>query len=249
MKYIQLRKSKPANESAANDELAAESYSQSGEDLIIKYVSKNHLGIDRPSYLDIGAYDPVVFSNTYLFYKLGAKGVLVEPDRELAKKIRDHRPRDRVLNVGVSDKSMTRNFYLVSPATLNTFSKEEFEQYKIFYPGTTLRKVVPTKIVSINSLIEKYFKNGLDLLSIDVEGLDYKILSSINLKRCRPSVISIETVKYENNDTWTKPKDIASFMYKNSYFLYADTFINSIFVDKKKWLDNKQPKLKNFEGR
>ncbi len=225
------------------------SYSQSGEDLIIDYVLTNHFSVEKATYLDIGAYDPIKFSNTYLLYKKGGRGVLVEPDPDLVKNIAQKRPGDRVLNVGISDKDSTQDFYLVSPPTLNTFSKKDYEQYKLFYPGTTLRGTVKMEVLSATRLLDKYIKDGLDLLSIDVEGLDYKILSSINFKKNRPTVICIESVKYEKGNTWTKPKDIPRYLYKNGYFLYADTFINSIYVDKDKWIKNGQPNLNNFEGR
>lgn len=225
------------------------SFAQSGEDLVIDYVLKNHLDVTSPTYLDIGAYDPVIFSNTYLFYQAGCSGVLIEPDPELAYSLRQKRPKDKVLNIGISKSAGEQNFYLVNPPTLNTFSKKEFEQYKLFYPNTELRKVVKTKTLPLNTILEKYFDKGLDLLSIDVEGLDYEILSSFNLDKYRPKVICIETVKYKNGNTWIKPKDIPSYLYKNSYFLYADTFINTIFVDQKAWVANNQPALKNFNGR
>lgn len=224
------------------------SFSQSGEDLIIKYILKNHLGVDKPSYLDIGAYDPTYLSNTYLFYKEGLSGVLVEPDPDLAKKIQDVRTRDTVLNIGVSKNKDSRDFYLMTPATLNTFSSKEYEQYRIFHPDSLLRGKVKTRTLPINDILKKHFSDKIDILSLDVEGLDYEILSSINFSRYRPSVICVETVEYKNGDTYVKPKDVASLLYKNSYFMYADTFINSIFVDKHKWDSAKQPKLVNFGG-
>ena len=55
------------------------SYSQQGEDLIILDIFR-HLRLKRPSYLDIGAWEPVKSNNTYLFYRLGSRGVLVEPN-------------------------------------------------------------------------------------------------------------------------------------------------------------------------
>jgi glycosyltransferase involved in cell wall biosynthesis len=55
------------------------SYSQCGEDIIIDFLL-TWLKIKNPTYLDIGANDPVKLSNTYYFYKKGSRGVLIEPD-------------------------------------------------------------------------------------------------------------------------------------------------------------------------
>ena len=54
-------------------------YSQYGEDLILSSAIE-YLKIDENiSYLDIGANHPMSLSNTYLLYKQGASGVLIEP--------------------------------------------------------------------------------------------------------------------------------------------------------------------------
>jgi FkbM family methyltransferase len=224
------------------------SYSQSGEDLVIDYAFKAHLGVDNPTYLDIGAHHPKTINNTYLFYERGCRGVLVEPDPELAANIRRVRPQDTVLNVGITESEGEADFYLITPSTLNTFSLKEFEQYKIFHHAK-LRDTVTVKTLPINAVLKKHFSKGLDLLSIDVEGLDYQIVSSIDLKKYRPKVVCLESVEYTGGDTYVKSKKLASYLYKNGYFLYADTFINSIFVDETAWAKSNQPKLKNFIGR
>ena len=58
------------------------SYSQSGEDLIIRFIFES-LKILKPNYLDIGAFKPFELSNTALFYENGCTGVLVEPNPDL----------------------------------------------------------------------------------------------------------------------------------------------------------------------
>ena len=58
---------------------ATPSYSQSGEDVIAKMIFE-YLHVKQPSYLDIGAWLPQAGNNTYLFYSLGGRGVLVEPN-------------------------------------------------------------------------------------------------------------------------------------------------------------------------
>src|SRR5687767_14108710 len=76
------------------------SYAQCGEDLIVDYVF-TALGVQGPTYLDIGANDPVSLSNTYLFYRRRCAGVCVEPNPPLCEAFRRKRPRDHCLNVGV----------------------------------------------------------------------------------------------------------------------------------------------------
>jgi hypothetical protein len=77
------------------------SYSQSGEDLIVKFLLEMMLGKRPKKYLDIGANHPFYISNTALLYAEGGAGILVEPDPYFAKLLRNKRPRDRVLQSGI----------------------------------------------------------------------------------------------------------------------------------------------------
>lgn len=224
------------------------SFSQCGEDLIVDFVLKNHLSISIPKYLDIGANDPVKFNNTYYFYLRSSTGVLIEPDPDLVRLIKRSRKKDIILPVGISDNAGKKNLYLMDPHTLNTFSSREAKLYPKFYPGVKPRGVQKTEMVTINQVINKYFPNGVDFLSIDIEGLDKIVIEDLNFDKCRPTVICIESMIYGEKKSLTKSKIIAQFLYKKSYFKYADTFVNTIFVDRLEWEKKGQPVLKNMEG-
>ena len=106
-------------------EYADETFSQCGEDRILAFLF-SQLAIPTPRYLDVGTWHPCVGNNTYLFYRAGAKGVCVEPNPDLAPLIREKRPRDEVLNVGVSaEKSGPCHYYLFEDCQFNTFDAEE----------------------------------------------------------------------------------------------------------------------------
>ena len=57
----------------------------------------------------------------------------------------------------------------------------------------------------------------------------------INWEKYRPKCVCVETISYEKNKEPEKLKKIIKLMQDNNYLLYADTFINSIFVDKYQW--------------
>lgn len=97
------------------------SFSQSGEDLIVKFIIDN-LGINKPTYIDIGAHHPYFISNTALFYKNGCRGINIEPDPPLFKVFLKYRKEDVNLNIGISDCNSESDFYIISASTLNTFS-------------------------------------------------------------------------------------------------------------------------------
>lgn len=212
------------------------SYSQCGEDLILAHLFYEYLKIDKPVYLDIGAHHPTYLSNTYFFYQNKSNGVCIEPDVQQIQKIKRKRPRDICLNVGVtaSDENEA-DFYVMSSKTLSTFSKEEAQIFQSKH-GKKIKKIVPVKLLNINNILEEYFTTCPDFISLDVEGLDFDILKSLDFEKFRPIAIITETLNYSINRIDQKKEfDIIEFMKTKGYFIYADTFINTIFVDEKKW--------------
>src|SRR5947208_479267 len=77
------------------------SYSQSGEDLVASFLFDYIMKLDKPSYMDVGACHPTIHNNTYLFYLRGARGVLVEPNVAMIPSLKETRPGDTVLNIGI----------------------------------------------------------------------------------------------------------------------------------------------------
>jgi FkbM family methyltransferase len=222
------------------------SYSQSGEDIIIDFIFDT-LEHKTRRYLDVGAHDPIALSNTYYFYKQGHYGVFVEPDPDLYKNFKRHRPEDKGLNVGVgSGEDRKESFYLMEPSTLNTFSKHESEVYQQFYSWVKVRGVKKIKLIDINKIFLKYFRSGIDLLSVDTEGMDFEIIQSIDFESYRPVVVCVETAVYVNKNTLRKHTEIIDLLKKRGYFVYADTFVNTIFVDRKKWEEAGRAKLEDF---
>lgn len=211
------------------------SYSQCGEDMIINFLFENYLRIPVPSYIDIGAHHPAYLSNTYFLYQRGSKGVCVEPDPFLFKIIEKTRKRDICLNCGVGTGfEKVSDFYLMSEKTLNTFSKKEAERYQN-YGNHKIEDIIQIPLIPINEIIEKFFPSHPNLISLDVEGFDYDILNSFNFEKYRPEVFCIETLTYVQDKSEQKINKTINLMEKNNYVVYADTFINTIFVDKTSW--------------
>jgi FkbM family methyltransferase len=209
------------------------SYAQCGEDLIVQFILQG-LRIARPTYLDLGAHHPVKLSNTYLFYRQGGTGVCVEPDPTLFKLLKRKRPRDTCLNVGVGLIAGTANFHVMTSKTLSTFSKEEAERYQS-YGGQNIEAIVSVPIIPINQLIRKYFQTPPHFMSIDIEGLDLEVLQQLDFNTIRPTVLCVETLTYTEDRTEHKRTELIDFVCSNNYLLYADTYINSIFVERSAW--------------
>jgi FkbM family methyltransferase len=225
---------------------ATHSYSQCGEDLIVNILLLENLKRRQIAYLDVGAHHPVYLSNTYLFYQRGFNGVCVEPDAEMCIQIRKKRPRDLCLNIGIgTGNETTADFYTMSTRTLNTFSLEEARRYES-YGSQKIEKVEKVSLHSMNSIIERYFRPCPNFVSLDIEGMELKILQNFDFARHRPEVFCIETLTYTEDNSEKKITEVNHLMEQNGYFVYADTYINTIFVDRMAWDQRTLPILRGL---
>jgi FkbM family methyltransferase len=210
------------------------SFSQTGEDLIINFIFQTK-GLSSFSYLDIGANHPYYMSNTHSFYQNGNRGINIEPNPTLFKLLEKYRPNDINLNIGISDSTTELTYYFFDIPALNTFSKEEKDKYIGFGHKLIAESIV--KVDTIESIINKHF-NAIfpNVLFVDVEGLDFDIIKSIDFtKRSLPNVICVETLSYSNDNTGAKNLQMIEYIKSKGYFLYADTYINTIFVNEEFW--------------
>jgi len=206
------------------------SYSQCGEDLIVNYIFQNIIKNPKPSYIDIGAHHPFNLSNTALFYKKGYKGINIEPNPLLIKQFKKHRKKDVNLNIGIGEREGKFAFYNLSDPALSTFVKEEAE-ILIKNNRVSLIEELNLDILPINSVIEKYSNSKFpNFLSLDVEGLDEKILHTIDFNFSAPDVICVETIKYGTDGKYSKNDSIINFLTSKGYCMYGETRINTIFI-------------------
>ena len=205
------------------------SYAQAGEDLIIEYLLAS-LNIKDVTYLEIGTNEPVLCNNTYRFYRKGCRGVCIEPDPGMFKAIKDKRPRDTVLNVGIGISDQKEAPFYLFPGVLNSWSTFSAAEANIRKTESGLQyDIIQVPLHTINSIIDTYFQICPNFISIDVEGLDLDILKSLDFNRFRPEVICVETISFSITNQEEKQQETINFMHSKGYITYADTHINTIF--------------------
>ncbi len=204
------------------------SWSQSGEDRIAAFVLEQ-LGVTRPLYLDLGAHHPTRLSNTYLFYRLGARGVLVEANPALHEQLRRKRPKDTCLNMAVATEDGSVSLHVMDASTLSTTSQQDAQSYRDH--GHEILRTVEVPALTPASLLARHLPRTPDLVSLDVEGLDLEIVRAWPFDSHRPTVFVIETLEYTRDHDERKLTEIGDAMADRGYLAYADTHINTIFVD------------------
>lgn len=214
------------------------SHAQFGEDVIVNDLLAD-LRVQNISYVDIGANNPQFISNTFLFYERGFTGVLVEPNPYLCGKLRMVRPRDTVLNFGVGfdDDVKEADFYMFSEEAdgLSTFSADEakhWEEVGLDGKKHKIERVWRMPLLGINDIIERYFTECPDFVSIDVEGWDLEILRTLDFEKYSPAVFCVETLAYRGDGTTYRNEKVAAFLESAGYAPYRETYANTIFVNK-----------------
>lgn len=160
------------------------SYAQHGEDKLVEQLLPRRVH----SFIDIGANDGVLFSNTYKFAKLGAIGLCIEPSRSSFFKLKlNHlfHCKIKCIRIGISDQVGT--MFLNEDGYENVLSKFSKSYNSNSYPVET---------TTLDELIQRFpIFNEVDLVSIDVEGLEDNVLKGAGDSLMKAKIIIIETDK------------------------------------------------------
>ncbi len=204
------------------------SFSQEGEDLILtRFIGEQKEGF----YVDVGAHHPQRFSNTYLFYLKGWKGINIDAMPKSMEIFQKIRPRDINLEIAIADISEELIYYLFEESALNSFSKKVVDEYIALDIPVVSQTTIRT--YTLSKVLEQYvpINQDIDFLSIDVEGLDYQVLSSNDWEKYRPKLVLIEMLSLDKSLEYLNNSKIALFMQQNEYALCAKSFNTLIFKD------------------
>lgn len=209
------------------------SYSQCGEDLIVEYVFRLR-GIERPSYIDIGANHPFSLSNTASLYERGCRGINIDPNPQTIMLFNEHRPKDVNINVAIADKSGESDFFVMEDRTLSTLSIVERDH--LVAHGLRQLEITKVRIMTLPDIIQNYCRSVFpDFMSIDVEGMELSILKSTDFEKSYPKVICVEIAEYSPIGAGGRRTDIVEFLTSKNYFEYAHTNLNAIMVRDDFW--------------
>lgn len=138
--------------------------------------------------------------------KTRSKVLLVEPVPYLFEKLKINYPESKRFifeNVAVNDGSI-QSFYYVKKDAVNKLEQlpHWYDQLGSFYKENILKHLdgvlaahiqeVTIEGFTLNELFKRNNVEFLDLLHIDTEGYDWKILSQLDLKKYKPTIILFE---------------------------------------------------------
>jgi FkbM family methyltransferase len=197
-------------------------YSQCGQD---KFLNEQIFKDKRNGFfVEIGAHDGIGYSNTYYFEKLGWKGICIEPHPEVFNKLKLNRS-CTCLQLCVSNVNGQVDFLKVNGHfdEIREYPEMLSGIYQSYDPKHLLRVEKEIKafggsvehIKVESSTLRDIFKDHnvhyVDFLSIDTEGNEYDILTSIDFSK-----VTIKTIAVEVNFKSTK---IYDFLTSRGYVL------------------------------
>lgn len=162
------------------------SYSQYGEDLLIKLVLPEPKA--KGFYVDVGCHHPRRGSNTYGLYRRGWRGLLIDLEEMKVLACRLRRRRDTAVVAAVSDREQEVSIYspgeFSTNATINLSSVPSPHGYR---PIGRIHTTTLTHLLDAHQVPRDF-----ELLSVDVEGADYEVIKGLDFERYRPRVICVE---------------------------------------------------------
>jgi FkbM family methyltransferase len=161
-------------------------------------------GGDHLTFIQIGAFDGVIQDplRKYIVSR-GWRGVMVEPQPEPARKLRELYKDDSritVLQAALDRRPGVRSLFMVnSPdapawaAMLASFQKEVILKHADHIPGIeNMVAEVAIDCITFDSVLKHLPEGELDLLQIDTEGADGLVLSLFPFERIKPAIVHWE---------------------------------------------------------
>ena len=200
-------------------------YAQEGEDLILETF---FYGISNGFFVDIGAYAPIKYSNTYLFYMKGWRGINIDARPESMKDFKKIRPEDINLEVAVGQNEEILTYYMFDEPAINGFSKQVSEDRHANTPYK-IQRTVEMPLRRLESILDENIKPDkvIHFMSIDVEGLDLEVLKSNNWDKYKPLMMLVEISVVTEGLGIGSPIDI--FLVDKGYKLVAKTYRTSFY--------------------
>ena len=216
------------------DRKLIQTYSQSGEDLLLKkYFNRKIWSNHKGFYVDIGAYDPIKYSNTQLFYQYGWNGINIDATPGSMKQFNKLRKRDINLEFAVGSDNQAKTYYISNYfQNINTFSRDFLKQNDL---ENKINNKIKLKTKRLSSILDKYLEvnQSIDFMTIDVEGMEESVLKSNNWEKYRPRILVVEIPGINFLEAINHP--ISQYILENKYFpfdktiLYGENNIGSVF--------------------
>lgn len=178
--------------------------------------------------LIVGAYDGVENDPLARFVlRRACRGVFVEPQSQAFGRLRANlgqRPGFEFVNAAIDERSGTREFFEVDTqdgelpgwtAQLASFSRQHIEKHEQRAPGVSARiRSREVQTLAFDDVLDRFAIRELDVLQIDAEGFDARLLALFPFHRMRPGVLHYEIAHMTSDDRQATRARLEAFGYR-----------------------------------
>ncbi len=204
-------------------------FSQYGEDIVYDRV----INLKREGFfVDVGCYHPTKYNNTYKLYKRGWRGINIDLDDIKIQAFNLRRPGDINVLCAVSDEEAAVPLYASGFYSL-TQTLDPESAMKTAGAGLT-PKVRHVQTKTLTSIIDqtRYKDCKIDLLSVDVEGFELKVLKSLDFERFQPKIVVVESQARALNQVLNS--EVYRYLTARGYDLFNWTGPSLLFIHPRK---------------
>ena len=177
-------------------------YSQFDEDIFLtEFFKKKKKG----KFVDLGAFHPIRYNNTYLLYRKGWNGTNIDLNQTSIDMFNIVRSRDNNKCALISNKRNKKE---------TVYFEHNFSAGNSINLINDPQKILTKEKIMTSSTFNDLVQHKFDFLNIDLEGHDYIVLKTIDLKYYQPNLICVEIL--ENSKDKNK---IFKFMEDNKFKL------------------------------
>lgn len=175
-------------------------YGQNKEDEVINNLIVSRYGANfKGTILDLGANDGITLSNSRFFIENGWNGILIEAGKLPYEKLMTTvLPNTIAINCALGNQNGSLTFYesnnLLNSNDVGLVSSlvvDETQRWRNAGVGFTEYQV---ECLTWDSFLDKFHlkSKNFDIISIDIEGMDYDVLIQMNLRELECKVLCIE---------------------------------------------------------
>ena len=195
------------------------------DDVVCRRMIETHPAL---TFVQVGAYDGTTHDPLAKYIaRYHWRGILIEPQASLADRLREmYAGNDRVIvaQVAIDRTAGTRSIFSVDPArtpkwasALASFDRSHLVKHAAMIPG--LEEMITQENVQclpFSDVLPRLGSDDVDILQIDAEGADARILSLFPFAEVRPAIVHWEIAHLSREDRAATLHRLASFGYRFS---------------------------------
>lgn len=192
---------------------------QEGEDALA--YTRYFCGVQGGRYLEMGALDGHLYSNTYALEKAaGWKGILIEANPTSFRSLKANRPDNILIHAAICAKTQLVHYIdKGNPCCTGIFEFMSEAFVKAWHANLDLQT---TTVVNCHPMAEvlRIFPNmnHINLFSLDVEGAEYEVLRSLDFKAVKFDLIVVEA----DRSNVAKDTQVMTLLESNGYSFIAN---------------------------